>query len=151
MTPEAQAVFQSWSAPIGVNLALCLTGLVYLCGWFRLRAAFPKLISPWRLGAFMAGIFSVWIAIGSPVEAFDDVSLSVHMIQHLLLMAIAPPLILLGAPELPLLRGLPQSLARRVVGPFLRWGVVKWFGSVVTHPAICWLAATFALIGWHVP
>ena len=93
----------------------------------------------------------MWIAIGSPLEAFDDVSLTVHMVQHLLLMSVAPPLILLGAPALPLLRGLPQSMVRGVVGPILRWGPVKWFGRIVAHPAICWLAATFALIGWHLP
>jgi putative membrane protein len=151
MTSDAQVVLQSWSAPLGVNLALGLTILVYARGWSRLRALLPNLISAWRLAAFLAGIVSVWIAIGSPVEAFDDVSLSVHMVQHLLLMAIAPPLILLGAPALPLLQGLPQSMARGVVGPFFRWSLVKWFGRLITDPAICWLAATLALIVWHVP
>jgi cytochrome c oxidase assembly factor CtaG len=73
------------------------------------------------------------------------------MLQHLLLMAIAPPLILLGAPALALLRGLPRSLAAKVVGPFLRWRLVKEFGRVISNPAICWLAATLALIVWHVP
>jgi cytochrome c oxidase assembly factor CtaG len=149
MTSNAHAVLQSWSAPIGVNLALCLATLVYLRGWFRVRAS--SLISGWRLAAFAAGIASVWIAIGSPLGAFDDVLLSIHMVQHLLLMAVAPPLILLGAPSLALLRGLPQSLPRRVAGPILRLGLVKWFGQAVTHPAICWLAAAFALIGWHLP
>jgi cytochrome c oxidase assembly factor CtaG len=85
------------------------------------------------------------------MEAFDDVSLTVHMVQHLLLMAIAPPLILLGSPALPLLQGIPQSVARRIVGPFLRWRLVKWLGRLITNPAICWLAATLALIAWHVP
>ena len=151
MTSDTQAVLQSWSAPLGVELALCLTVLIYVRGWFRLRAGFPNLISAWRLGAFWAGIASVWIAVGSPVGAFDDVSLSVHMVQHLLLMAIAPPLILLGTPALPLLQGLPQPIARSVVGPFLRWRLVKSLGRVVTNPAICWLAAELALIVWHVP
>jgi putative membrane protein len=109
------------------------------------------LISAWRLASFFVGIVSVWIAIGSPVEAFDDVSLTVHMVQHLLLMAVAPPLILLGAPALPLLRGLPQSMARGVAGPILRWRLVRWFARLVTHPATCWLAATSVLIGWHIP
>ncbi len=151
MTTDAQAVLQSWSAPLGVDLVLCLTVVVYVRGWFRLYVAFPNLISIGRLAAFLSGIASVWISIGSPLEAFDDISLTVHMVQHLLLMATAPPLILLGAPALPLLQGIPQSMARDVVGPFLRWGWVKSFGRLVTNPAICWLAATLALIGWHVP
>jgi putative membrane protein len=151
MTPNAQAILESWSAPLGVNLALCLAALVYARGWFRLHALFPNLISVWRLAAFSAGLVSVWIATASPLNVFDDVSLSVHMLQHLLLMAIAPPLVLLGAPALPLLQGLPQSIARGVLGPFLRRSWVKSVGHFVANPAICWLAATLALIGWHVP
>jgi putative membrane protein len=69
----------------------------------------------------------------------------------LLLMSVAPPLILLGAPQLPLLHGLPQSLARGVVSPILRGSSVKRVGHFVSNPAFCWLAATVALIGWHIP
>ena len=112
---------------------------------------FPKLISTWRLAAFLTGIISLWIAIGSPLAAFDDISLTVHMVQHLLLMAITPYFVLLGAPALPLLQGLPQSIAQRVLGPFLRWAPLRRLGHLITNPAICWLAATLALIVWHVP
>src|ERR1700730_8389639 len=125
MTSNAQAILESWSAPIGVNVSLCLTGLIYTRGWLHLHKTFPNLISAWRLAAYFAGIFSLWIAIGSPLEAFDDVSLSVHMVQHLWLMAVAPPLILLGAPALLLLHGLPRII-RGAVGQFLRWCAVQW-------------------------
>jgi putative membrane protein len=151
MTSDAQAVLQSWSPPLGVNLALGLTVAVYVRGWLRLHATFPKLFSAWRLAAFLTGIISIWIAIGSPLAACDDVSLTVHMVQHLLLMAIAPYFVLLGVPTLPLLQGLPQLIARRVIGPFLRWAPLRRFGHLITNPAICWLAATLALIAWHVP
>jgi cytochrome c oxidase assembly factor CtaG len=151
MTPNAQAILESWSAPIGVNVSLFLAALVYTKGWLHLHKTFPNLISAWRLAAFFAGIISLSIAVGSPLDAFDDVSLSVHMVQHLLLMAIAPPLILLGAPALPLLQGIPQAMARGIVGPFLRWTLVKRFARFIFNPAVCWLAAALALIGWHIP
>jgi putative membrane protein len=150
MTTDAQAILESWSAPIGVNVSLCFAALVYAKGWLRLHKVFPNLISSWRLAAFLAGIVSLWVAIGSPLEAFDDVSLSVHMVQHLLLMAVAPPLILLGAPALPVLRGLPR-LIRGSVGQFLCWPPAQRLGRVLTSPAVCWLAATVALIVWHIP
>jgi cytochrome c oxidase assembly factor CtaG len=151
MTLDAQGILESWSAPIGVNVSLFLAVLIYTKGWLHLRKTFPNLISSWRLAAYLAGIFSVWVAVGTPLDAFDDVSLSVHMVQHLLLMAIAPPLILLGAPALPLLQGIPQAMARGVVGPFLRWIPVKRLARFISNPAVCWLAAALALIGWHIP
>jgi putative membrane protein len=151
MTAETQVALQSWSPPIGVDVSLCLAAVVYANGWNRLRIVFAYQFPFWRLAAFIAGVAAVWVAIGSPLEALDDASLTVHMVQHLLLSAVAPPLILLGAPALPLLRGLPHLIARQVVSPFLRLPLVKRFGPVISNPAICWFAATLALVGWHIP
>jgi hypothetical protein len=138
---DVQSILQSWSAPLGVDLALSVTLLVYARGWFRLRSVIPNLISLWRFAAFIAGIVFVWIAIGSRLNAFDDALLTVHMVQHLLLMSIAPPLILLGAPQLPLLHGLPRSFACSVVSPILRSSPVKRAGHLIANPAFCWLAS----------
>ena len=151
MTPNAQAVLESWSAPIGMDVSLCLVAMLYTNGWFHLHKKIPGLILAWRIAAFSGGISCLWVAVGSPLDAFDDVSLTVHMVQHLLLMAIAPPLILLGAPALPLLQGIPQSMARGVVGPCLRWSLVKRLARFISNPVVCWLAAALALIGWHIP
>jgi putative membrane protein len=151
MNSDAQLVLQSWSAPVAVDASLCLAALFYARGWNRLRIASHRQFPVWRLAAFFAGLVTIWIAIGSPLEAFDDVSLTVHMVQHLLLAAVAPPLLLLGAPEFPLLRGLPRSLARGVAGPFLRLPFTGRFSHIVSNPAICWLVPTLALIGWHIP
>jgi putative membrane protein len=151
MNSYVQVVLQSWSVPVAVDASLCLAALLYARGWNRLRIAATRQFPVWRLASFLAGVVAVWVAIGSPLETLDDVSLTVHMVQHLLLAAIAPPLLLLGAPELPLLRGLPQSLARGVVSPFLRMPFTRKFGRLISNPATCWLVATLALIGWHIP
>jgi putative membrane protein len=151
MNADAHAILQTWSNPLGLDLALCLTALVYARGWYRLRIVASRHLPVWRLAAFFAGVVTIWIAIGSPLQALDDVSLTVHMVQHLLLAAVAPPLLLLAAPELPLLRGIPQSLARSVVSPFLRLPFTRKFGHLLSNPTICWLLPTLALIGWHIP
>jgi putative membrane protein len=151
MSAETHAVLETWSSPTWINVTLFLTAVVYARGWLSIRRLLPALIPIWRLAAFFSGLLSLWVAIGSPLSAFDDVSLSAHMMQHLLLMAVAPPLLLLGAPSIPFLRGLPQWIVTGAVGPFLRSQPVKWLGRFLTHPATCWLAATVALIGWHVP
>jgi putative membrane protein len=151
MIASTQPVLQLWSPPIAVNASLCMAILVFVTGWIRLRRAFPGLISARRLAAFLVGIAAIWFAIGSPLEAFDEASLTLHMVQHLLLMSIAPPLILLGWPALPLLRGLPPWIVRRVVGPISRSASFKWLANAVTHPFLCWFVAALALVVWHVP
>jgi putative membrane protein len=151
MNSDAQVVMQLWSAPVAVDASLCLAAFVYARGWNRLRIASHRKFPVWRLGVFFAGIVTVWIAIGSPLEALDDVSLTVHMVQHLLLATVAPPLLLLGAPELPFLRGLPRPLARGVVSRFLRLPFTRKFGYLISNPTICWLVPMLALIGWHIP
>jgi putative membrane protein len=151
MTPDAESVLQSWPAPLGLYAVLLLTVFVYARGWLQLRKGFPSAIPTWRFVSFLAGIGCVWLAIGSPLAALDESSLTVHMIQHLLLMSFAPPSILLGAPALPLLHGFPQFLARDVVGPVLRWRPLQWFGRFLTNPAVAWTVAALTLLVWHVP
>jgi putative membrane protein len=151
MSPLAQSVLHDWSPPILLNISLIIAAFFYLRGWLSLRRSSRDLISPSRLAAFFAGIFFLWIAIGSPLSAFDESSLTVHMIQHILLMLVVPPLVLLGVPSLPFLHGLPQGFVRTTLGPFLRWPPVQSLGKFLTHPLVCWILASVALLAWHVP
>jgi cytochrome c oxidase assembly factor CtaG len=91
------------------------------------------------------------VALGSPLASFDEELLTVHMIQHLLLMTIAPPLILLGAPMMPLLHGLPRQFVQSVLGSVFRLPAAQRAGQIISQPAVCWLAASATLVGWHVP
>jgi putative membrane protein len=145
------AHFESWSLPVPMTLVLVLVAFVYARGWFRFRKAVPNAISVWQLSAFMSGLFSLWIALGSPLAAFDHYLLSIHMVEHVLLMTVAPPLILLGAPVRSFLHGFPQRFVRWARGLFLRWPPVQGLGRILTHPVLCWLAAMVTLVGWHVP
>jgi cytochrome c oxidase assembly factor CtaG len=130
-------------------IALVLAALIYLRGWTHLRNA--NAIAAWRAVSFCGGLLCIWIAAASPLAELDEQLLSVHMVQHLLLMVAAPPLLLLGSPVLPLLHGLPKLAMRGGLGPFLRLPVVHWIGHTFANPVFCWLAATAILIGWHVP
>jgi cytochrome c oxidase assembly factor CtaG len=71
------------------------------------------------------------------------------MLQHLLLMTIAAPLILLAEPVTTLRRGLPERLVHWVVGPL--WRRLHGFGNILTHPVCCWVAGTAVVIAWHIP
>lgn len=151
MIHPIQAGLETWSLPVPLTLLVVATAVFYVRGWIRIRGASHDTIPAWRLGAFMAGLAATWIAVGSPLVAFDDELLTIHMIQHVILMAVAPALILLGAPALPFLHGLPQPFVRSALGPVLRWRPLQKFGDALTHPAIGWLSAIGALIAWHVP
>ena len=87
-----------------------------------------------RLSCFLLGLAVLWIAVASPLDGFADVLLSAHMVQHLLLMSAVPPLLLLGWPVVPLLRGLPAWILRPVLGPLLRLAVLRRLGRWLISP-----------------
>src|SRR6202789_2065105 len=106
------------------TLALTVVALVYSRGWYRLQKAFPKALPGWRVVAFMGGLISTWAAAGSPVATLDHHMLTAHMAQHLLLMTVAAPLILLGAPGI-------------AVCAFQRRPLLRAIGGLITHPVCC--------------
>jgi cytochrome c oxidase assembly factor CtaG len=151
MSPELHAHAEAWSFPLLITSTLAMVALVYSRGWFRLRSDFPNTISAWRLATFWTGLCFFWIVVGSPLSALDHNSLTVHMINHLTLMALVGPLILIGAPSLPLSRGLPARLGRSAHDFFTRNRQMQRLGRLVTHPTFCWVFATATVIGWHLP
>ena len=155
MTPAIQSEFAPWSISYPVTLALFLVACGYLRGWLRLRSTNPNLILPWQLAAFMTGMFALWIALGSPLRTLHHELLSIHMVDHVLLMAVAPPLILLGAPFRSFVQALPRRFVSEARAGFLSWSPMRRLGQrlgrVLGNPIFCWLAAVIALIGWHVP
>ena len=138
------------ASDVPTTLAVALVALVYVRGWFRLRRDVANARSVRQLAGFMLGLFSLWIAIGSPLTAFHHDLLSVHMVQHVLLMAVAPPFVLIGAPALPLLYGIVPT-ARPAWERFLCYRPIQRLRRHLTHPVVCWLAPVIALVGWHVP
>src|SRR5215469_3446375 len=119
-------------AAVTLTLVIVFAGGVYLRGWVHRRS-----ILAWRACSFLLGLLSTWVAVVSPVASLDSHMLTAHMIQHLLLMTIAPPLIWLGE---PLIAAWPA-----------RWRLPTRVARKLGHPAFCWLAATATLVVWHVP
>ncbi len=151
MPPVTQAVLLSWSVPPAATLALLLTALIYLRGWILMRQAGVPFLSPWRAVSFLLGLLSLWIALASPLDTFSNFIITAHMLQHMLLMMVAPPLILLGAPLIPLVRGLPVFAAREFAGPFLNWRVAARVGNALTRPLVALLLMGVVMFAWHTP
>jgi cytochrome c oxidase assembly factor CtaG len=104
-----------------------------------------------RLAAFLGGLAAVYLALASPVELFADLLLSVHMVQHLLLMMVAPPLLWLGAPLLPLLRGLPRPVRVYWAAPLLAAPALRRLFGRLTHPLAALALFVAATWFWHAP
>lgn len=95
-----------------------------------------------RSAAFLGGLAVIALALMSGIERYDTTLFSVHMVQHLLLMLVAAPLLVLSAPVTQLLRAASPGVRTRWLLPVLHSDAVAALG----HPIVAWL--TFTLVAW---
>ncbi len=151
MDAVAAAVLESWRLDLRMIFALLAAAWIYVRGWRQLHRQMPSRYTPDRLILFLVGLGTIFVALASPLDAFGNLLLEAHMVQHLLLIMIAPLLILTGQPVLPLLRGLPHGWMKNGLGPFLRWRALRKVGGALVSPVVAFLAMAFAVIFWHLP
>lgn len=109
---------------------------LYLRGVTLYGRRFPaRAFSFWRIAAFVAGTTLLALALSAPVDALGERSFAAHMVQHVVLMLAAPPLVLLGAPLL-LLIAVPNAAVARRITAFAD----SAFGRVLFAPLTGWLA-----------
>jgi putative membrane protein len=151
MSDAVQDIFADWSLPVWLTGAILFTAAIYLRGWLAIRKTRREQFNDVRLASFLSGLAVLWLAIGSPMDGFADVLLSAHMVEHLLLMSIVPPLLLYGLPVVPLLRGLPDAVTRAVLGPVIRNRLLRKIGHWLLTPVVAWLVMNGTFLAWHVP
>jgi len=139
-------ILASWSVDPSVVAGLGLGSWWYLRAIRRLagrqRTRWPR----WRSVSFLAGLAVIGLALLSPFDRYSDLLLSVHMVQHLLLTMIAPPLLLLGAPvTLALRTARPPN--RKRLATLLRGRAVRVLGN----PLLGWILFAGALWATHLP
>jgi len=149
-TTTAADLFTDWDIPWIVTSELAVIALIYVRGFRRIRRTRPAQFPAWRLATFLGGIVALFVAVASPLDTFSESLLSMHMAQHFVLMSIAPPLIVFGAPVVPMLCGLPRWVIR-MLRPLFRARILHAGGRFVTRPRVAWLAMNAAYIGWHIP
>src|SRR5688572_4624453 len=93
-----------------------------------------------RTMAFLGGLAAIAFALLSGIERYDTTLFSVHMVQHLLLLLVAAPLLALAAPVTQLLRAASPSARRRWLLPVLHSTPIAALG----HPVVAWM--TFTLV-----
>jgi cytochrome c oxidase assembly factor CtaG len=151
MNPTLDAALRSWPAAPWLFITLALTAAVYGRGWLILRRRAPRRWHIGQLVAFWSGLATLYLALASPIESFAPLLLQIHMVQHVLLMMAIPPLLWLGEPLFPLLRGLPEPIRTYWIAPLFRSRSIRRLFNWLTHPVVALLLFTIATWLWHWP
>jgi len=141
----------AWSFEPWVLALLCTALLAYVVGVRRARrrrdghGPFTRL----RIASFVAGSVAAFLALTSPIDTIGEQLFSVHMMQHLMLMLVAAPLLVWGRPMFAFLWSAPRPV-RKAIG---RW----WSGPVgrgvmaLRSPIVVWVAFCGVFVFWHLP
>jgi cytochrome c oxidase assembly factor CtaG len=126
--------FGAWHFEPTILAGLFVAIGLYTYGSLTLKQAFV----PWRAASFALGSLFVFLALVSPLDAAADRLLSMHMLQHVFLTTIGPPLILLG---------LTPHLLQPLLGP----AGVNRVARLVTHPVFTGALFIVNMWFWHIP
>ena len=134
------------------NLDPVLLGGFLLAAWAyrRGRTSGPRRpVDSWRARCFTVALVALGLALLSPLDALSNALASAHMVQHLLLLLVAAPLLALSAPSSAILRGSPLAV-RRASGRWRRrLGLTHENLGVLRHPAAVWLLSVGVIWFWH--
>src|SRR6476619_8102270 len=134
--PTATSLLLGWTFE-----PLPTLGMVVAVGWWlwavrRVNAAHPANPVPRRrTAAFLAGMTALAVALLSGIGLYDTDLFSVHMVQHVILMLVAAPLLALAAPITLVLRLSSGETRRRWLIPFLHSRLVRF----LAHPIVAWV------------
>ena len=146
--------------PAAVDLPLAVLSLVACLHVLGEHRAVRLLRRPrsrrerWRAASFYAGLLVILAALASPIDTLAEKLFWVHMTQHVMLLTIAAPLIVLGAPWASIWRPLPLGFRRSVAKTVSRssWcAPLRGLGRLLSRPIPVWIVFNANLVAWHVP
>ena len=150
------SVLTDWTLEPTVIAGLAIAALLYARGVSYSRRHGQATRLHWRhIFAFYGGLLIIFIALESALDDYAEQLLWAHMIQHELLMMVAPVLLLLGMPTLPLWRAIPLAARRSS----LQWVMRKrgarraahLIGRAFSAPAVCFGIFIVTIYVWHLP
>ena len=143
--PAFPHVLLAWRFDALAAVMLAVAAGAYLWAVLRVNRAHPGNRQPrYRSWLFLGGLAAIGLALLSPIEAYEELLFSVHMVQHMLPELVAAPLLLAGA---------PITLALRVSGRSVRRSLLRILQSRIAHaisfPVIAWIVFAAVNWGWH--
>ena len=144
--PTVTNILFGWSFEPLVLLPLVGSALAWIVAVRRVNAAHPATPVPRsRTLAFLGGLFAIAFALQSGIEQYDTALFSIHMVQHVLLLLVAAPLIALSGPVTLALRAARPDIRRRYLLPILHSRPVR----LLSHPVVAWLLFAGVMWGTH--
>ena len=144
--PSVTSILFGWSFEPLVLLPLLGSALAWILAVRRVNAAHPANPVPRsRTLAFLGGLFAIAFALQSGIDQYDTALFSIHMVQHVLLILVAAPLIALSGPVTLALRVARPDIRRRYLLPILHSRPVR----LLSHPVVAWLLLAAVMWGTH--
>ena len=140
-----------WHWRPDILLVLALFATVYSRGWLKLRRRSTRAVSLWQITLYWLALGAIILALISPIDALSGSNLSMHMVQHLLLLMIAPLIFLLANPLPGFLWGLPVKWRKpfcRLLNPASTFRRLLW---TLTLLPVAWTVYVVNLWAWHHP
>jgi cytochrome c oxidase assembly factor CtaG/cytochrome c2 len=140
-----------WTWEPWLLACIALTTVPYLIGLARMgREQRGKILGRWRAPSFLTGIVVLLLALESPLDEAADDLFSAHMLQHMLLLLVIPPLLVAGRPVITWLWAFDLDARRTIVRGWTRAGLQSVFNGLM-RPVVVWLLLAVALCFWHLP
>ncbi|MGH2447753.1 MAG: cytochrome c oxidase assembly protein [Chloroflexota bacterium] len=150
-----QIVLHDWAFQPTVIVPLVIAAVLYARGIrtsMRIVPADRRVTRRWNAVSFFVALLIIFGALEGPLDILADQLFWPHMIQHLLLIMVAAPLLLLGDPVIPLLRGVPLGLRRSIAGTAMKQSWLHRLGHYLSWILQPVPAVTIFLVDlylWH--
>lgn len=148
--PRAGLTDWSWEPSILASIAVAAGWYAVGVGRLHHRLEARRLVGLREIGAYGAGLATLFIALVSPIDGIADQLFWIHMIQHLLLLLLAAPMLVLGRPALAFLWAFGPTGRKRVGRASTRLGLTRGINGLM-HPIVVWPLFCGVFVLWHFP
>lgn len=145
---NGQPLWTAWHLSPELSVGTALLAVIYVKGWRR-ELARPKCIG--RRLTYFLGLTALFLAVQSPLDALSGHLFAAHQVEHMLLRAVAPMLLVIAQPQGTLSRGLTATLGHDAVKHLLRSAALRRTFGVLGRPAVAVLLFVGAHGFWMLP
>lgn len=145
-------LWAAWTVDPWIVVPLLAVHWLYGRGVARMwrRAGAGRGVSRMRVAAFLGGEAALVLAFVWPFDMLGETLFAAHMVQHMLLSVVAPPLLILGMPLSPVLWALPRHWRPKAAAVLRVPGLTHPL-AILTRPSVAAMLQVVALWGWHAP